>query len=495
MSPLGLRLIAPMAGLAALSGCTVGPDYHAPSEDMPASFARPSPVQLDAAGLARWWTGWQDPALDRLIARGIAGNLDIAQAASRVRQARWQMVIAGAADQPQLSFEGNASHTHLSRNSQIGAIASQLESNGGPGGLAGAGIPGTTFASFRTGFDASWEIDLFGGTRRAVEAARGRAEASEWSRRDAEVLVAAEIADGYFHFRALQRRLGIADANIASRRGRLASIAARQQAGLVSTLDLRAEQGEIAAATADRATLLADKEAQLHALAVLVGGMPEALAPELEASPPALAVRPVASPGLPAELLRRRPDVRAAERRLAAASADIGVAAADRLPRLQLSGALELVSSGLGRLVEGDSVQSNVAAGLSAPLLDGGRLRATERQRQEAYREAELAYRKTVLTALRDTEDALSRQAADKDRLGALAAADAAARDAFDTARVKHRAGLIGDVDVAEAETASLTAADQLATAHAAVDRDLVALYKALGGGWSEPQAAGEPAK
>jgi NodT family efflux transporter outer membrane factor (OMF) lipoprotein len=484
--PFRVHSLPPAAGLALLAGCTVGPDYHPPAVAVPAQFERGDAEAAASADLAQWWQGWDDPLLNALVARGVAANLDLGQAAARVRQARWQITIAGASGRPQLSVQAEPSYTRLSRNSQIGAIASQ------GGGLAGAGLPGTDFDSYRAGFDASWEIDLFGGVRRSVEAARARADASEWSRRDARILIVSEIADGYFHLRSLDARIAIADADLAAQHELLDFISTRLHAGLVSTLDARRQEQAIAAATAARATLAAERETQLHALGLLLGGMPADLASALAASPTPPAVRPTIIAGLPSDLLRRRPDIRAAERMLAAASADIGVAVADRFPKLTLTGTAELVSTALASLFTGDSLQLMGAANLSLPLLDGGRARATVHLREDAYREAELAYRATVLAALRDVEDALSRHAADRDRLTALAAADVAARDALDTARVKYRAGLIDFLDVRTAEATSLDAADSLAKARVAVDQDMVALYKSLGGGWSESDGARE---
>lgn len=478
--------LAPSAASLILSACTVGPAYRPPAIATPARFAYEPASSATAEDPGRWWRSWNDPVLDGLVARALAANLDLAEAASRVRQARWQVTITGAAGQPQLSLQAEPSYTRLSRHSQIGAIASQ------GGGLAGAGLPGTAFASYRAGFDASWELDLFGGTRRAVDAARARAEASEWSRRDSQVMIAAEVADGYFRLRALQARAAIAEADLAAQRAMGDLIAAKLKAGLVDTLDLRRQEQAIASATAERAALAADEAGQIHALAVLLGTMPETLETELAAVEPAPAAPPAIAVGLPSDLLRRRPDIRAAERRLAAASAEIGVAVAGRFPKLSLTGAAELVSSALANLVTAGSFQGSAAATLAAPLLDGGRRRATVHLREEEYREAELAWHATVLAAFRDVEDALSRHAADRDRLAALVSADEAARDAFDTAQVRYRAGLIPFLDVRTAEATSLAAADNLANARAAVNRDLVALYKALGGGWSADDEAKE---
>ncbi|MBA3666624.1 MAG: efflux transporter outer membrane subunit [Sphingomonas sp.] len=465
----------------------VGPDHVPGTVQMPATYEHEGRSASQPFDLRDWWTGWNDPFLNDLIRRGLTDNLDVAQAASRVRQARIQVTIAGAANKPQIDAEGQGSYTKLSSNAPLGSL-----SGGSAGDRPGRGRPGSDFTSFRAGFDASWEIDLFGGGARSVQAAKARADAAEWSRRDAQVMIAAEIADAYFQYLTLGSRTALADADLRARRELLDFINVRIRSGLVTTLDARREEREIATAVASRAALQAEREGLRHALGILIGTTPEALRGQLAADAPLPSANRQIPAGLPSELLRRRPDIRAAERRLSAANADIGVATADLFPKLNLTGALELVSTALASPLSTDSIQATAAAGLSLPLLDGGRRRATVKLREELYRENELAYRATVFGALRDVEDALSRSAADRLRAASLRAGAAAARDALDTTRVRYRAGLTPFLDVLDAESASIAAADTLARAETDARRDMIALYKALGGGWSEEPKAKE---
>ncbi|MGH7027788.1 TolC family protein, partial [Brevundimonas sp.] len=268
----------------------------------------------------------------------------------------------------------------------------------------------------------------------------------------------------------------------------------RRRRGLTTTLDERRAERDIAAAAAARQDLIARRAAQTHALAVLLGRPPLALMAEL-AAPPTATSTPGAIPvGLPSDLLRRRPDVRTAERDLAAATADIGVAAADLYPSISLTGAVSLVSGSLSKLISADSIQPTAAAGLVLPLLDGGRRRATLDLRRTQAQEALLAYQAVVLVALKDVEDALSRLEADRAREAQFRAAEGAARDQLATVQARSNAGLATGLDLLAARASLLDASDGLAQARAATDQDVVALYKALGGGWDErrhPDAGG----
>ena len=347
------------------------------------------------------------------------------------------------------------------------------------------GLPGEGFATFQVGFDASWELDLFGGQRRANEAAGARTEAAVWSERDAEVMLAAEVARTYQQYRALQRRLALADQTLAAQREQLDFVKVRTRNGLVTTVDERNQQREIERTASQREDLVAEADAHVHALGTLLGLAPAALAAEL-ATPPAVAPPVIAiPPGLPSELLQRRPDIRAAERQLAAATADIGVATADLYPKLSLTGALHLVSRSLATLLEADSIFANGAGRLSLPLIGGGE-RETVALRRAQANEALLAYQSAVLVALRDVEDALTRLDADRRKVAELRASVAAAQDAADTAQVRQRNGLVQMAEVLQARQAWLADRDALAQAEAAAAQDEVALYKALGGGWDE---------
>ena len=420
--------------------------------------------------------------LDRLVVDALAANLDLRQSVQRVEQARSQAQILGAADRPLVSTTAQASRTRLSRTTAFTALSDTA-------GMPVPGRPGARFDSYQLGFDASWELDLFGRNRRAIEAAQARTEAAIWSQRDAEVILTAEVARAYLNYRALDQRIAIADQLLAVRSEALSFHQVRRRNGLTSTLDERAAERDIAAAEASHQDLIAQRTAQAHALAVLLARPPLALTTELEAAS-SLTRTPRDIPvGLPSELLLRRPDLRAAERDLAAATADIG-AAADLYPSFSLTGTVDLVSGSLSKLLSSASFQPAVTAGLIAPLLDGGRRRATVDLKQSQAQQALLAYQGAVLAALKDVEDALTRLSADHSRDDQLSAAEAAARDALATIRVQRNAGLAAELNVLAAQTVLLNATDALIQARAATDQDTVALYKALGGGWSARDAS-----
>lgn len=473
--------------LLLLGGCVAGPDYRAPDARAPAAFGEPADAG-PAADLAAWWTGFDDPTLSELVARARAANPEIRVAAARIRQARAQARIAGAARLPSLNASAQAAHTELSEN----AVPGELLGLGTPGQspASALGIPGMAFETYQVGFDAAWELDLFGGQRRAVEAATARTLEAVWSARDAEVLAAAEVANTYLQYRALQRRIAIAEANLATQRDLLDFIRTRTRHGLVTSLDARRQEREVEQLAAVREDLIAQRDGRLHALGVLLGEPPMALATRLAAPAPAAAPPPEVPPGLPSELLLRRPDLRAAERRLAAAVADQGVATADLYPRISLTGAAQLISLSLASLLETDSLQLNAAGRASLPVFDAGRRRATVSLREAQAQEALITYDAQVLTALKEVEDALSRLDADRRRLAQLRAAAQAARDAADTTTVRYRHGLVPFLEVLEVRQSWLTAQDAVAQAEAAAAQDAVALYKALGGGWDERRVA-----
>jgi NodT family efflux transporter outer membrane factor (OMF) lipoprotein len=359
----------------------------------------------------------------------------------------------------------------------------------GAGSPSAFGLPGFDFNTYQLGFDASWELDLFGRTRRAVEAARDTTTASVWTGRDTQVSLVAEVADTYLALRAAQRRLAINQRDLARQQDLLDQIRTRAASGLATGLDVRQQETVVAATASGLPPLSAEVEVRLHALGVLLGEPPEALLDSagtdaIGAAPPPRP--PVIPAGLPADLLRRRPDVRAAERQLAAATANIGVAVADYYPDITLTASPALVSTALSNLLTWGSRNLTVGPGLSWNIFDGGKVKAnvaiaTEHQRQEL-----LAYRKAVLTALQDVEDALTRCEADRTRQQALARQADSARAAAELSRAQYRAGLVPLSTVLTTEAALLSAEDTVAQNDATTAQDVVALYKALGGGWSE---------
>jgi NodT family efflux transporter outer membrane factor (OMF) lipoprotein len=466
-----------------LAGCTVGPNYQRPATPVPPAFAEPNNVQSASdAELAQWWHGFDDPELDKLVDRAVARNFDVETAAARIREARAREVAAGAGALPQVDAQASASRQRISEN----AIPIPPGAGGSGGGNTGSfGLPGSEFSTFRVGFDASWEIDLFGKTRRSVEAARARTGAAIWNRRDVQISVAAEAAEAYLSLRTLQQRITTAEAEVARQRRSLRLVSARVRGGLVTGQDLAQQQSQLTAAEAAIPPLKAQAHGQIHALGVLTGEAPEALLVELTPSA-SLPSAPAVPAGLPSDLLRRRPDVRAAERSLHAATADIGVATADLYPKFSLSAVPALVSTSLAKLLEWGSRSYTVSASVDWPIFNGGRTRANIAVANAQQEQALIAYRKTILTALQDVEDALSDIDNDRRQIASLDAARGTAARAEDIAGTRYRGGLVTYSDVLQAQASRISLENQLIQARGSLARDTVALFKALGGGWPE---------
>ncbi len=473
--------LAVCAAALLLDACTVGPDYHRPEIAAPPAFSEAAttahvaitPAEED---ISTWWTAFNDPVLNDLMRRALADNPDLQIAASRVREARAGERVSAAAGLPTINGTGNALTFNSNRKGASGAA-------GAPG--IGLDIPSHTNL-YAVGFDASWEVDVFGGVRRSVEAARANTEAAEWSRRDGQVSLLAEIANDYLTLRALQARIAIGQAELQRQKDIFGLIHDRRVNGFVTNLDVNQQSGEVDTAAAQIPELTAEAAAQAHALAVLVGQPPETLRDDLRPVETALpAPPPVLAVGLPSDLLRRRPDIREAERRVAAANATIGTHVADLYPKLNLLGLASFASNSVDGLVASDNLQSIAAGLVTVPIFNAGKTRAQIREAREEEAQALLTYRKTILGSFRDVEDALARYKAEDDRRAALAQAVKASADSLAIAVDEYRAGTVTFINVLNAENALLQSRDQLTQSDAQTLTDLVSLYKTLGGGWS----------
>lgn len=485
------RLLAGLAPLALVTACTVGPDYHAPEMAVPAAYqgpaiAAPAGAEVDPA---TWWRAFGDPELDTLVTRALAGNPDIQVAASRVRQARLGLIAAQANGKPTVDAQAGVNYIHFSKNAGLASLAKQFSGSGGSDdGSSGGGValPGDSITTYSAGFDAGWELDLFGGARRGVEAARAREEAAVWNSRDAAVTLAAEVADAYFTLRADQERARIVNEEI-QRQTRALEIAEHiAQVGLTPHVDVTRQNANITNLRAALEPLNADIAARSHALGILLGETPERLTAELTQPVAATTPVPTVPAGLPSDLLRRRPDIRAAERQLAAATADIGVAVADLYPKFNLTGVAQLISSALSNLFTGDSLQLTGAGAVQFPLLDWGRRKATVGMRKEDREQAYLTYRKTVLGALRDVEDSLAQIDTERRRNATLRQALADSETTAGSVEAQYRTGFVAQDSLLNAQTDVLKAREQVATSDAQLREYTAALFKALGGGWQE---------
>lgn len=471
------------------TSCTVGPNYSAPQTNVPSRYAetsraasesadtqpsthptastRPGTVSTDQQPVAQWWTTLKEPELDRLIERAVAGNLTLQQAASRVRESRAELRKAGAQELP--TVDGAAAYAHVDAGKNV---------------TLGKGAPALVTDIWQLGFDAKWEIDLFGGQRRMIEAASADFQASVEQSRDATVSLTAEVARDYLQLRGLQERLRIARENLALQRDTLELTLSLRRAGFSSELDLSRQHTLVSQTLAQIVPLMTQTRQQEHALAILLGREPGALVDELDPAAPLPAIPAVVAIGLPADLLRRRPDIRRAERQIAAANARVGAAISSYYPKFSLTGDFGLDSNQFKSLFDLESRYFIIYPSIDWRLFDFGQTARQVEIQKEQHRQALLGYENTLLTALREIEDALVAYADEQDHRAALADAVASARESVDIARDQYKQGIIDFLQVLDAQRQLLSAQDELALSQQAVSTNLVALYKSLGGGW-----------
>jgi NodT family efflux transporter outer membrane factor (OMF) lipoprotein len=475
----------------AFPGCTVGPDYQRPELPVPDRYAGVGATTQPAAravDVARWWTSFNDPTLDALIDRAVASNLDLRLATARLREARALRGVVGADLFPDVNVAGAYTRSRTSEN----AFSFDQPSGGGGGGSPGFGPfgePGDTQSLYQAGFDANWELDVFGGVRRSIEAADADIGAAVEGRRDALVTLLAEVARNYVELRGFQRRLEIAGQNLKVQQDTLELTRARFEAQLVSELDVTRADAQVATTAAGIPALEAQRNQAAHRLAVLLGQPPAGLLDELLPSG-TLAIPsgpPDVPPGLPSDLLRRRPDVRRAERELAAATARVGVATADLFPKFSLTGSLGLQAEAFGDLGRWDSRFYNAGPSVSWPVFDAGRIRSNIRVENARQEQALVRYEQSVLTALEDVENALVGYGKEHQRRQSLQRAVAANRRSVEMANQLYDRGLTDFLDVLEAQRALFASEDALVQSERTISTNLVALYKALGGGWDAP--------
>ena len=421
--------------------------------------------------LSRWWLKLGDPLLSDLIAQSLKASPDLRSAQAKLREARARRGLAGANQFPTIS--ASASENYSKSNAA----------------LASAG--GFTGELYNAGFDASWEPDIFGGARRATEAAQADLEGSAASLHDTQVSLVAEVALNYVELRAYQARLAIAQDNLASQSETLALTGWRADAGLTSSLDVeqaRANQEQTRAQIPSLESSLAQTE---HRLAVLIGQTPGTLYDKLEKPAPIPAAPDDVAVGIPADTLRQRPDVRVAERKLAAETARIGETTATLYPGFKLSGSIGWEALGFAALGGSDSFTSSLLGSVTATLFDGGRIRQNIEIQNAIQEQALVSYEKTVLSALEEVENALVSYANSRKREQALREAADAAHNAVLMARYRYTSGITDFQIVLDTERTLLTVQDSLKTTEADSISDLIRLYKALGGGW-QASADGE---
>lgn len=466
------------------AGCTVGPDYHRPQTKAPAQWSEPLAGGEIASGdvATEWWTSFHDSELDSLIERAVRSNLDLRLARARVLEARAQFGLVTAERWP--TVDGAGSYTRQ-RQSEHQPVLGSLP--------LPAGVPFENDV-YQAGFDASWEIDVFGGQRRAMQAAEARVSATEFGQRDVLITLLGDVARSYVELRGDQGRLAIAQENIAAQEKALAITRDRFAKGLASDLDAQQASTVLATTRAEVPTLESSAQAATHRLEVLLGQQPGTLVAELNRRSSASAQPPLVPVGLPAELLLRRPDIRRAERQLAAATADIGVAKADLFPKFFLTGAAGFESISPGDWFTGSSKFWSVGPTVQWRIFDAGRIRANIKV-QNARQEAALAgYEKTVLTAFEEVENGLVLYAKEQTRRARLQDAAVSSQKSLATVNRLYATGLTDFLHVLDAERSLYQAQDALVQSDRAISANLISLYKSLGGGWESFEASSKPA-
>ena len=466
-----------LVGLGAaffLNGCTVGPNYHPPQTQASAAFGNGAQTNLSfSATETNWWHGFHDATLDRLIERALGTNQDLRIATARVREARAlrRTVVLDAFP----TVRANGSYTK--------GVYSLDSMHGQPRDLRESEL-------FNAGFDATWELDLFGHVRRSIEASTAEVAATEAARRGLLVSLIGEVARNYFELRGAQNELDVARRNADNQRETLDIAEAKLKAGRATELDTARASAQLSATLAIIPPLEAAVKHAIHRLSVLNGQEPAALDPELSPVQPIPVLPPLVAIGTPEQLLRRRPDIRAAERNLAAATARIGVETADLFPRVTFTGQAALEASHLTAFGTAGSDTYSFGPRISWAALDLGRVRARIKA-AHARADAELAfYEKTVLTALEETENALVDFGRAQVRRDHLRDAARSAEQAVTLANDRYRSGIADFLQVLDAQRTQLAIQEQLAQTETSTATALVAIYKALGGGWETESPA-----
>jgi len=477
--PRRVRLGLPLAAALLAGGCAVGPDYREPKPALDASFvnAPAAAANPSSADIATFWRGFGDAELTALIDRAIAVNGDVRIAQARLQESRANLQGARAELLPNIGVAADAGRTLTPEYLLPGASRSQR-----------------TTSFYDAGFTASWELDFFGRNRRASESAAAQLDASQAGVHAAQTVVAAEVARNYLELRGLQLRLAVARDSIVNQRESLRLTSARLDAGRGTQLDVARAQTQLAGTEAILPTLQSAVDRSSYRIATLVAEPLREVAARL-ATPRLLPTLPVtdlsALPlGTPEQLLRRRPDLVQSERQLAAATAEIGVATADLFPRVNLVGLIGFATNQLGGFGAATSQQYSLAAGLTWPLLDFGRVRSRISASEARALQSLASYEQTVATALEETEGALSQFSHSAEQTDKLAIAAASAEQAARLSKRRFDAGAVDFLIVLDAERQSLIARDALVLAQVGQATALVSVYRALGGGWSEAPAA-----
>jgi multidrug efflux system outer membrane protein len=473
-----LALIASLY-LLTVTGCLVGPDFKPPQTQVPAAWidtATAQPPSGPLQDLVHWWTAFNDPMLSSLVERAIQSNLDLKLAQARIRQARAARNVAAAGLGPTVNAGGNYVRS-----------ASGVQT--------AAGSKNLTSSLYRTGLDAAWELDIFGGVRRSVEAADASVQAAVEDRRDVLVTLAAEVALNYTDLRSFQQQIAIAQENLKAQRHTAEITRLRYEAGFVGALDVANANAQVASTASQIPLLEAFTRQTIYSLSILLGREPSALLQELTPAAAIPAAAPAAPAGVPADLLRRRPDIRRAEAQIHADTAQIGVATADLFPKFTLSGSMGFQSNQFSSWLDWVNRFWSFGPAASWEIFASGAIRANIELQKAVQEQSLITYQQTVLTALQDVENALISSTKEAQRREALAEAVDANRKAVQYSIQLYTQGQVDFLNVLDAQRSLYVSEQALVQSTHDISTDLVALYKALGGGWTEePQMKKDPA-
>jgi NodT family efflux transporter outer membrane factor (OMF) lipoprotein len=489
-----LRRIPAAAALLLLAGCTVGPNFETPEWLSPASwFAKKAePIQrTPSLPVAEpidpdWWDLFKDPELTALERRVAGENLDVQVATVRLAESRAQLGVVGAAQFPNLNANGSYTRQKASDVGVFSKAPNALGANGASGSTTG-GVSSSVLNAFdvyQVGFDASWEVDLWGRVRRSVESATASVEASAEFRRATLISSLAELARDYIQLRGIQLQLQIARDNTKTAQQSLQLTQQRATGGVTTDLDVANAAAQLRTTEAQIPALEQQESEFINAISLLLGEPPNTLQAELIKPKPVPPIPPRIPVGVPSELARRRPDIREAEAQLHATTADIGVAVANFYPSVTLTGSVGLQSLQPWQMFNLNARNFAAGPGITIPIFEGGQLRATLVLRKAQQQEAAIFYQKTVLGAWHEVDNALTAYRTEQTRRDRLAQAVAENQRALSLAQSRYQEGVADFLQVLTAQQNLLSTQQQLALATTNVSANLVAVYKALGGGW-----------
>lgn len=455
-----------------LSACVVGPDYQKPEIATPKQWSSPSATAAEAKALDKWWQNFNDPILNQLVVDAINANLDLKQTLDRIKDARSQRTETIASGLPSFSSKNNV-------NRRLNSSASSSSTS-----QAGSfGLSNQIINLLQLGIDAQWEVDFFGGVQRAIEVADATIDSEVEHRRDVLVTLLGEVARNYIELRGNQQLIVITEDNLRSQQDTLNLLKVRHLAGLTDMLEVAQAEGQLATLQAQLPAYETAVQQAIHALSLLLAKEPNALATRLEPVANIPLVKTQVLPDLPSALLQRRPDIRYAERQLAAANAQIGIATSELYPKFNLAEFLGVQNT---RITDFTPIGKSwsIGATLTTPLFNWGKLNANIKSKEAQYQQSLLGYQNTVLTAFKEVEDALVAYSKEQQKRQSLQQAVNANQQAVQLANERYEKGLTGFINVLESQQALYQTQSALVSSSAKTSADLVLLYKVLGGGW-----------